>query len=85
MCFIANEEEKIFMFSVQVRRWLGASSLIGALLLSACGADATPTTVAPTATSATTDPSGGAATATGAPAAPTPTPVQVGDPNAEPA
>jgi phosphate transport system substrate-binding protein len=71
------------MVSLQVRRWLGASSLIGALLLSACGADATPTTtVAPTATGATTGTTGGAATATGAPAAPTPTPVQVGNPNA---
>lgn len=68
------------MFSVQLRRWFGASALVGALLLSACGEAATPATgVAPTATAGAT----GAATATGsAPAAPTNTPIEVGNPNA---
>jgi phosphate transport system substrate-binding protein len=68
------------MLSVQLRRWVGASALVGALLLSACGEAATPATgVAPTATAGAT----GAATATGsAPAAPTNTPIEVGNPNA---
>ncbi len=72
------------MVPVTLRRLFGAGALISTLLLSACGADATPTTTLAPATDTPTTGTGstGAATATGAPAAPTNTPVQVGDPNA---